>query len=61
MAVSQCFWCSWCTSFFINDLFFFIDKAKLANFADDSTIFPNSAEIETLLYILEKESEKVKN
>ena len=46
--------------FFINDLFLFIDEAKLANFADDSTIFPNSAEIETLLDILENESEKAK-
>ena len=30
---------------FINDLFLFINKAKLANFADDNTIYANSAEI----------------
>ena len=37
---------------FINDLFLFINKAKLANFADDNTIYANSAEMETLLDIL---------
>ena len=42
---------------FINDLFLFINKAKLANFADDNTIYANSAEMETLLDILEKENE----
>ena len=30
--------------------------AKLANFADDNTIYTNSAEMVTLLEILEKES-----
>ena len=29
---------------FINDLFFFINKAKLANFADNSTIYANSTD-----------------
>ena len=33
---------------FINDLFFFINKAKLANFPDNNTIYANSAEMETL-------------
>ena len=33
---------------FINDLFFFIKKTKLANFPDDNTIYANSAEMETL-------------
>ena len=42
---------------FINDLFLFINKVKLANFADNNTIYANSAEMETLLDILEKESE----
>ena len=42
---------------FINDLILFINKAKLANFADDNTIYANSAEMETLLDLLEKESE----
>ena len=36
---------------------FFINKAKLANFVVDNTIYANSAEMETLLDILEKESE----
>ena len=30
---------------FINYLFLFINKAKLANFADDNTIYANSPEI----------------
>ena len=38
---------------FINDLFLFINKAKLANFADDNTIYANSAEVQTLPDILE--------
>ena len=42
---------------FINDLFLFINKAKLANLAGDNTIYASSAEMETLLDILEKESE----
>jgi len=42
---------------FINDLFLFISEAKLANFADDNTIYTDSTEIETLVNILEKESE----
>ena len=46
---------------FINDLFLFINKAKLANFADDNTIYTDCAEIETLLNILEKESETAIN
>ena len=41
---------------FINDLFLFVNKAKLADFADDNTIYANRAEMETLLDILEKES-----
>ena len=36
---------------------FFINKAKLVSFADDNTIYANTAEMETLLDILEKESE----
>ena len=42
---------------FVNDLFIFINKAKLANFADNNTIYANSAEMKTLLDILEKESD----
>ena len=38
---------------FINDLFLFINKAKLATFADDNTIYANSTEMETSLDILD--------
>ena len=41
----------------MNDLFLFIKKAKLVNFEDNNTIYANSAEMERLLNILEKESE----
>ena len=41
----------------MNDLFLFIKKAKLVNFEDNNTIYANSAEMERLLDILEKESE----
>ena len=34
-----------------------INKAELANLTNDNTIYANSAEMETLLDILEKESE----
>ena len=43
-------------SIFVNDLFLFINKAKLANFADN-TIYANNPEMEMLLDILENESE----
>ena len=41
----------------MNDLFLFIKKDKLVNFEDNNTIYANSAEMERLLDILEKESE----
>ena len=44
-------------SIFINDLFLFINKAKLANFADNNTIYANNPEMEMLLDFLENESE----
>ena len=37
---------------FINNLFLFINKAKLANFADDNIVYANTAEMEKLLDIL---------
>ena len=37
----------------------FYKWAKSANFVDDKTIHINSAEMETLLDILEKESERI--
>ena len=42
---------------FINDLFFFINKGKLANFADDNTINAAKRDLNELLRLLEKESE----
>ena len=47
-------------SIFINDLFIFINKATLANFAGGNTVYAKSAETETLLDILKKESETAK-
>ena len=44
-------------SIFINDLLLFINKAKLANFADNNTIYANNPEMEMLLDFLENESE----
>ena len=41
---------------FINDLFFEIDGATLHNFADDNTISAKNSNIETLLKVLEKNS-----
>ena len=38
----------------INDLFIFINKAKLAILTDDNTIYANSSVMETSLDILEK-------
>ena len=43
-------------SIFINDLFLFINKAKLI-FADNNTIYANNPEMEMLLDFLENESE----
>ena len=42
---------------FINNLFLFIDKANLANFADDNTIYAISKDITSLLEILKSEWE----
>ena len=38
--------------------FLSINKAKLANFADDNTIYENSTEMEMLLDILETVKQK---
>ena len=40
---------------FINDLFLFIREAKLANFADDNTIYAGSNDLSSLLELLENE------
>ena len=42
---------------FINDLLFFLNKAKLANFHDDNTIYAAKRDLNELLRLLEKESE----
>ena len=41
---------------FINDLFLFIREAKLANFADDNTIYAGSNDLSSLSELLENES-----
>ena len=46
---------------FINDLFLFIKKANLANFADDNTLYPASEDITSLLERLKSESEETIN
>ena len=42
---------------FINDLLLFKNEAKLANFADDNTIYAAKRDLNELLRLLEKESE----
>ena len=46
---------------FINDLFFFIKDAELANFADDNTIYVGSKDLPELSEILRKECETTIN
>ena len=46
---------------FINDLFFFIKEAEIANFADDNTIYVGSKYVTELLKILRKEYETAIN
>ena len=46
---------------FINDLFFFIKEAELANFADDNIIYVDSKDLTELLVILQKECETAIN
>ena len=41
---------------FINDMFFFIKDSKIANYADDNTLYTVSENITHLLYILENET-----
>ena len=42
---------------FIDDLLFFINEAKLANFSDDNTIYAAKRDLNELLRLLEKERE----
>ena len=46
---------------FINDLFFFIKEAELANFAGDNTIYVGSKDLTELSEILRKKSETAIN
>ena len=41
---------------FWNDIFYFIDKTKIANYADDTTIYAASENRTELFKLLEKES-----
>ena len=42
---------------FVNDLIMFINEAKIANFADDNTIYAAREDLKDLINLLEKESE----
>ena len=41
---------------FINDIFFFIDETKIANYADDTTTYAIEANVKKLLDLLESEA-----
>ena len=41
---------------FINDLFFFLDNVKLANYADDNTAYATNDKFDNLIKILEAET-----
>ena len=46
---------------FINDIFYFLSKAKIANYADDNSTYSIAGNVEYLLDTLEKESTTVLN
>ena len=46
---------------FINDIFFFLRKTKIANYADDNTVYATDENVEGLLKILQEESMEVLN
>ena len=46
---------------FINDLFFFIEKVKIANFADDNTPYSTEKTIDRLINVLQNETSIVLN
>ena len=46
---------------FINDIFYFVDKSKLANFADDTTVYTTEDNILNLLTILKDEASIILN
>ena len=46
---------------FINDMFYFVDKTKIANYADDNSTYTTESNIDNLLKILEEETSLVLN
>ena len=46
---------------FINDLFFFIKKIKVPNYAGDNTTYSTEKDVETLLHTLQGETSEVLN
>ena len=46
---------------FINEIFFFLNKAKIANFADDNSTYAAEKHVMTLLKTLESETFSVLN
>ena len=46
---------------FINDIFFFIEVTKIANYADDTTVYATDESITNLLKLLETETSVVLN
>ena len=46
---------------FINDIFYFIDKVKLASYADDNSSYATEVNLENLLKVLETETSRVLN
>ena len=46
---------------FINDIFFFIDNSKIANYADDNSTYATEKNVLSLLETLKTETEKVLN
>ena len=46
---------------FTNDIFYFVDKCKLANFADDNTLYAIAKNISNVLITLKEESSIIQN
>ena len=46
---------------FTNDIFYFVDKCKLANFADDNTLYAIAKSISNVLQLLKDESSMIQN
>ena len=46
---------------FINDIFYFTEEAKIANYADDTTVYATENDVKELLNVLQKETTIVLN